>query len=374
MLCKKCKQQIPNDSKFCNLCGTSQTESLKKKSGGRKRGNGTGSVVKDGSSWKAIVTIGWHEVNGKLRPVRRTKQGFKTKKEALEYIPTLRNEKRKKKCTLHILYNAWSTSAMLKLSKSKQTAYKIAYKKIADIEYYNIADLTIEDLQRVIDTKATSYYTARDIKVLLSHLYKRACAQQDVLSNLAEYIVLPKLEESKQENFTEAEINQLWNAYAGGDNFIGYILLMIYSGMMPGELMKLEKSMIHLETQEIIGCGLKTKKRKETPIVIADAVIPVIQHLTELVEGDKILPYDKDMFYSEYHAALSRAGVRNLDPYSCRHTTATALALGNIAPSVIQEVMRHSKITTTQRYIHVDTAPMLQAVNQISDVKKKKIS
>jgi len=32
----------------------------------------------------------------------------------------------------------------------------------------------------------------------------------------------------------------------------------------------------------------------------------------------------------------------------CRHTTATALALGNIAPSVIQEVMRHTKFNTTQ--------------------------
>lgn len=364
MVCKKCRQDIIDGSKFCNFCGSPQEPMKKRKS---RRGNGMGGVIKDGNSWKLIITVGWHEVNGKMRPIRRTKQGFTTKKEALEYIPILRNEKTRKKCTLHTLYEAWSTSAMTKLSRSKQTAYKIAYKKIADIEYTEIADLTIEDLQKVIDTKATSYYTARDIKVLLSHLYKRACAQQDVLSNLAEYIVLPKLEESKQENFNETEINQLWSAYAAGDDFIGYILLMIYSGMMPGELMKLKKPMIHFETQEIIGCGLKTKKRKETPIVLADSILPVVERLVEIAESDKILPYDKDTFYTEYHAALRRARVRDLEPYSCRHTTATALALGNIAPSVIQEVMRHSKITTTQRYIHVNTAPMLEAVNSISD-------
>lgn len=51
---------------------------------------------------------------------------------------------------------------------------------------------------------------------------------------------------------------------------------MIYSGMMPGELMQAEKKMTHWDTQEIIGCGLKTKKRKETPIVIADIVVPVL--------------------------------------------------------------------------------------------------
>ena len=52
-----------------------------------------------------------------------------------------------------------------------------------------------------------------------------------------------------------------------------------------------------------------------------------------------------------------------LKPYSCRHTTATALALGNIAPSVIQEVMRHTKFSTTQRYIHPDMTAAHAAVN-----------
>ena len=46
--------------------------------------------------------------------------------------------------------------------------------------------------------------------------------------------------------------------------------------MMPGELMQAEKNMTHWDTQEIIGCGLKAKKRKETPIVIADIVVPVL--------------------------------------------------------------------------------------------------
>ena len=70
-------------------------------------------------------------------------------------------------------------------------------------------------------------------------------------------------------------------------------------------------------------------------------------------------------FYTRYYEALEQAGVRRLVPYSCRHTTATALALQNIAPSVIQEIMRHSKYTTTQRYIHPDMSSMAAAVNQM---------
>ena len=70
-----------------------------------------------------------------------------------------------------------------------------------------------------------------------------------------------------------------------------------------------------------------------------------------------------------HHDTLKLAGVRDLPPYSCRHTTATALALGNIAPSVIQEVMRHTKFSTTQRYIHPDMASAHFAINSLDKGK-----
>ena len=73
----------------------------------------------------------------------------------------------------------------------------------------------------------------------------------------------------------------------------------------------------------------------------------------------------KDRFYPAFHDALARCGARNLKPYSCRHTTATALALGNIAPSVIQEVMRHTKFSTAQRYIHPHMTAAHAAVNTV---------
>lgn len=94
-------------------------------------------------------------------------------------------------------------------------------------------------------------------------------------------------------------------------------------------------------------------------------IAPVISDLSERSTNKVgyLLGMNKDNFYSEYHAALQRAGVRDLPPYSCRHTTATALALGNIAPSVIQEVMRHTKFSTTQRYIHPDTKSAHEAMN-----------
>lgn len=83
-------------------------------------------------------------------------------------------------------------------------------------------------------------------------------------------------------------------------------------------------------------------------------------------KGEKLLPMREDAYRQEFKAMLARCDYRpDLVPYSCRHTTATGLALENIALPVIKEVMRHTKITTTERYIHIDATPMLEAVNTL---------
>ena len=89
MLCKKCKKEIPDESKFCNLCGTKQVREKSSK----KRGNGQGTVYKgpDGK-WIAEYTIGWDEVDGKLNRKMRRKKGFATKNEALAYLPELKQD------------------------------------------------------------------------------------------------------------------------------------------------------------------------------------------------------------------------------------------------------------------------------------------
>ena len=49
MLCRKCKQEIPDNSVFCNHCGTRQ-ETAKRPTRGRTRGNGEGTVYQRGKT------------------------------------------------------------------------------------------------------------------------------------------------------------------------------------------------------------------------------------------------------------------------------------------------------------------------------------
>ncbi len=364
MQCRKCRADMPDDGKFCPYCGTKQKVSRN----GKSRGNGQGCAVKRKNTWSAVWTIGyWVSEDGKIHQKRKWKGGFKTKRDALAFAANP-NPDAKKAPTLRSYWNGWERAELQDLSKSKQTAFVIAWKKLSSLADVEIDKINIEMLQNCIDKKANTYYPAKDMKTILSHLFKRAVAEGNARTNLAEFIRLPSLEEKEMQPFFEDELKKLWDAYGSGDRFIGFILLMVYSGMMPGELLTMKADMIDWEKNEINGCGLKTKKRKQTPIVFPDMIGPV---LSDLAENSKskigyLVGMNRDNFYKEYHSALQRAGVRNLPPYSCRHTTATALALGNIAPSVIQEVMRHTKFSTTQRYIHPDTKSAHDAVNALS--------
>lgn len=359
--CIKCGVSLSENALFCHICGKKQSVQRRTSS---KRGNGTGSVYKRRKGWEAAVVIGYRVQDNKAVPIRLTKAGFKTKKEALDYIPVLRQDRCRSTPTINDLWYRFQNSRQYeKLSDSRKEKYQIVWRKIEKDTFVSIDLMTVSDLQHIVDTHAKTFYPARDIRDLLSKLYQMALPDRYVTLNLAEYIELPPLNAKEREAFSQEDITKLWNDYLAGNWWTGYPLLMIYTGMMPGELLCALKSHIDWTGRQIVGAGKKTKERRETPIVLADIILPVLADLCDHTKGDKLICINKDNFYTKYYETLERAGCRRLTPYSCRHTAATSLALENIQPSIIQKIMRHAKYSTTQKYIHISIDPMLDAVN-----------
>ena len=170
MQCRKCKTELPDGATYCYICGIKQEKPQKRT---KTRGNGTGCVYKlPNGKWRAEITLGY---DSNQKRITKTKSGFKTKKEALEYLPTLKNEKGlDRKVTLEMLYASWESSYMCNLSRSKQDCYRIAHRRIKDVAYADIRNLLLDDLQAVVNSCPGGYYPKRDIKSLLSQLYDRA--------------------------------------------------------------------------------------------------------------------------------------------------------------------------------------------------------
>lgn len=362
MRCIKCSAPLPEGAIYCPMCGKKQAATERKP---RVRANGEGSVYRYRAGWRAQIVVGYKLINGVSRPVYRTKAGFKTKRAALEYLEVLRSEPKRKTPTLQDLWEEYQIAGYTKLSASRKEKYQIAWPRLSAIQYTRIDLLTTADLQKVINDLDLTYYPARDMRDLLSILFQLAMINKHVDVNLADFIVLPDLHEQAREPFTVEELVRLWDDYKE-HWWTGYILLMCYTGMMPGELLAARKDAVDLKNRVIVGAGLKTNERKKKPIVLADELIPVMQDIMDNTPGDKLIRINKDNFYKVYYDTLARAGTRRLTPYSCRHTAGTLLTDANVRPALVQAVMRHASYTSTQRYIHESADHTRAAVNALA--------
>lgn len=210
------------------------------------------------------VPTGWYvDENGKRHRKYKTKGGFEKKTDALAFIESLKKEgERKPAPTLAEYWQQYSTGALLKLGKDKITAYKIAWKRMASLAHRRIDTLSVKEMQECVNSQTSTFYPAKDMRQLFKALFKIAAAEKYVDKDLPEFIELPELEETEQNPFTVEEQKALWKSYESGNRDAAIPLCMIYTGMMTGEMMKLEGSMIHWDDNQIVGVSLKTKVRK----------------------------------------------------------------------------------------------------------------
>ena len=337
-----------------------------------KRPNGLGSVYYDKGrkQWVAQIVTGKHYTKDMKLRFSYRRQFYKSKTEALKAVGLMDTEaKERPSFTISYYYNTFESGKMASLSHDKQTAYRIAYNRLKTLWSSPVKDLTINDLQTVISASCASYYPARDVRAVLNAIYRLAAADdREINPALPSFLQLPQNEETQIEPFTEEEQLKLWFSYEAGNEDAAIPLIMIYTGMMTGEMRKLTKDMIHLESREIAkDVGLKTKERKKKAVLLPDDIVPVLEDVIARAETDQLFPKKDTNFYRHYYAALEQAGIeRKLTPYSCRHTTATVLAVHeNVAPQVLQRVMRWKSTRMMDRYVTPSDNDAIVAVNRI---------
>lgn len=371
MNCPKCNKPVTDDSVFCNYCGKKLT--VQKKKAVKVRGNGMGCAYKRGKTWTACVTMDWimpDDPTIPKKPIRRTKGGFATKAEAIAYCPTLLAggvEKPTEVPRLSYYWKVYSEGDMLQISKGKQSAYRTAWKKLKQIHDVRVDAITVDLLRNVVSDACKTYDPAKDCKSLLSNLFELAAADRYAVRELPSYIILPEHEEKERIPFTKEEQVALWKAYDNGDIRAAVPLLMIATGLMPGEMQMLKVENIDIKNKVILRSGIKTKVRKRTPVVMSDAILPVVQDLIAHAQPSGYLwKRVEKKWYDNYYAALESAGCRRLSPYSCRHTCASNLSIDkNIPPQTIRKVMRWSTSKMLDRYSHPSTEDALNAVNTV---------
>ena len=341
----------------------------------RTKGNGLGSVYKrpDRGTWCAAVTVNTRTADGKIVQKRKVKSGFKTKKAANEFLSAIISGKEamhtKSVPTVADMYQQFIEAPGKKPGASTMSAYKTAFSKriMPTCGELEIDVVTLKHLEEAI--RGLNYDPAKDVKDLMSKLFQRAIADGFVQVNPATLLDLPEKNSTEIPAWLPAEIESLWKAYGAGNRIAAACLLMIYSGMMPGELFLLKQDMVNYDSRTITGCGLKTKERRENAIVLSESILPVLKDLCETSPSRKgfVLGMNRDNFYAEFRQLKKDLNIRQeVRPYSSRHSTATELELLGVSPSVIAQVLRHKNYATTAKhYIDISDERALAAVDQI---------
>jgi len=172
---------------------------------------------------------------------------------------------------------------------------------------------------------------------------------------------------------------------AGGINCLrdlAIVKLFLYAGLRISELVNLDFDNIDFEDGSIKFYG-KGKKERYVPLH-HDVVLAIRRYMRErnsikIKESDarqavfisrhgrRINPRTIQLFVKKYakKAGLSRAD--KITPHKLRHTFASTLYRQTKDIKVLQDLLGHANLSTTQIYTHVDTEEKKNAIDEMPD-------
>src|SRR5262249_24093767 len=137
------------------------------------------------------------------------------------------------------------------------------------------------------------------------------------------------------------------------------VVMALHTGMRRGEIFDLIWKEVDFEREVINIPHTKTYKSR---VVMMNGV--VLKMLNELRENNPTASDPSYVFASEktggrlnnikhsFQTALRKAGIKDFRFHDLRHSAGTRLADAGVHIAVIAEILGHSKLEMTKRYVH----------------------
>lgn len=160
---------------------------------------------------------------------------------------------------------------------------------------------------------------------------------------------------------TKEEIDSVQAAASSAKNKL--IIELLYScGLRVSELTNLKMSQVNFKERFIRVFG---KGSKERLVPIAESSLKMLCEYLKKIHTDQIFPLSRQRVWQLVRACGRRAGIKKrFSPHTFRHSFATHLLNGGADLRVVQELLGHSSLDTTQIYTHV-------AVDRLREVHRK---
>ncbi len=209
---------------------------------------------------------------------------------------------------------------------------------------------------------------ARKLSAIRS-FYRYLVREEIIAKNPIEQVSSPKLDKRLPSFLTKEEMVKLLNAPDPstplGQRDRALLELLYASGLRVSELVSLTPEQIDFESNEIRVWGKGSKERVALMGEPAAAAIKIyIEDGRAQLRGER---KTKSLFLNRYgqrlpersvqrllHEYAKKAGIgKRVHPHMLRHTFATHLLDGGADLRVVQELLGHARLTSTQIYTHV---------------------
>lgn len=260
-----------------------------------------------------------------------------------------------------------------KISKSTWRNYEIAFNHMANLHHKKFNALRTNEVQDCINQwTCKSQSTISNIRTVLNNMYKYALMNNYIDKDLSQFFVYSWVEPSEQihSRYTNEEIAVLWaNLYV--INNVDLILITIYTGLRPTELLEITTDNVHLEEQYMTG-GIKTPAGIDRIIPIADKILPLIKNRFD--QNKRFLvnnKYGNHYTYGSYVSAnfntvMNRLHMKHL-PHDGRHTFASLMDDVGANDVCVKLIMGHSMRNDVTKgvYTHKTIPQLIAEVNKI---------
>ena len=220
------------------------------------------------------VTTGWNDRN---RQTYKYLGYFEEYLDAMEFLIEFNKNPYDiniKEITLKKIYDDWSKRHFDKVSLHSKRAYISAFKKCEHLYNMPFVDLRTKHFQDIVDPMK-SVSTAQMFRNVIKMLYQYALKHDIVDKDYSAFIEMPNAKKKHiKKIFTNDEINALWNYQECDAKDV--LLILLFTGMRIGEILKMKVENIHFEERYMIG-GFKTEAGLNRMIPIHKKIVPIIE-------------------------------------------------------------------------------------------------
>ena len=265
------------------------------------------------------------------------------------------------------------------LAKNSVVSYETDLQKLSS--FINLvspgkqpSEVSLQDLQQFLKYISEFNFTESTQSRIISgikHFYKFLILENYIKINPAELLETPRIKRKLPVYLEVEEIDQMLShidrSTAEGERNLAMLETMYSCGLRVSELISLKISDLHMTDEFISVIGKGDKQR----------LIPIGTRALKLIENYRVnhrvhIAVKKNhvdsLFLSKRGTSISRqmvfyiikdlaalAGIKKeLSPHTFRHSFATHLVEGGADLRVVQEMLGHQSIITTEIYTHLD--------------------